>query len=68
MKIRMLFVSVMTMATLCVLHAADLNLEKDYKREIALYHIRPNQLRSLKRDSDGTPVCRLDESTVNQWD
>ena len=56
MKIRMLFVSVMAMAALGVLHAADLDLEKEYKREVALYHIRPDQSRSLKRDPDGTPV------------
>ena len=70
MKIRMLFVSVMTVAALCVLHAADLNLEKDYKREIALYHIRPDQLRSLKRDSDGTPVSepQLKEAVRNFYE
>ena len=56
MKIRMLLVSVMAMAALGVLHAADLDLEKEYKREVALYHIRPDQVHSLKRDPDGTPV------------
>lgn len=39
-----------------ILHAADLDLEKDYRQEIALYHIRPDQTRSLKREPDGTPV------------
>ena len=65
MKIRTLLVSVMTMTALGVLHAADpdLGLEKEYKREIALYHIRPDQSRSLKRDSDGTPVS---ESQLKQ--
>ena len=56
MKIRTLFVFVVTMAALGILHAADLDLEKEYKREIALYHIRPDQSRPLKRDPDGTPV------------
>jgi len=56
MKIRMLCTSVIAMAALCVLHAADLDLEKDFKHEIALYRIRPDQARSLKRDPDGTPV------------
>ena len=51
-------------AALGVLHAADLDLEKDYRQEIALYHIRPDQARSLKRDADGTPVSetRLEET------
>ena len=56
MKIRMLLISVTTMAALGVLHAAGLDLEKEYKREVALYHIHPDQSRSLKRDLDGTPV------------
>ena len=56
MKIRMLLVSVLSAAAFGLLHAADLNLEKDYKEEIALYRIRPDQTRSLKRDPDGTPV------------
>ena len=70
MKIRTLFVSVMTMAALGVLHAVDLDLEKDYKREIALYHIRPDQSRSLKRDPDGTPVseAQLKEAVKNFFD
>ena len=70
MKIRMLFVSVMTMAALGVLYAADLDLAKDFKREIALYHIRPDQSRSLKRDSDGTPVseAQLKETVQNFFD
>ena len=56
MKIGKLFVCAMSMAALGVLHAAELNLEKDYRQEIALYRIRPDQARSLKRDSDGLPV------------
>ena len=56
MKKRAFIVSVMAMAALGVLHAADLNLEKDFKHEISLYRIRPDQARSLKRDADGTPV------------
>ena len=70
MKIRVLFVFVITMAALGSLHAADLDLEKEYKREIALYHIRPDQSRSLKRDSDGTPVSepRLKEAVREFYD
>lgn len=43
-------------AALCVLHAAEPDLEKDYKQEIALYRVRPDRSRSLRRDPDGTPV------------
>ena len=43
-------------AFLCSLSAFCLDLEKEYKREIALYRIRPDQARSLKRDANGTPV------------
>ena len=59
-----LFFSVMLLTVLCVLHAADLDLEKDFRQEIALYRIRPDQSRSLKRDADGTPVseARLKEA------
>jgi hypothetical protein len=59
-----LFFSVVMLMVLCVLHAADLDLEKDFRRETALYHIRPDQSRSLKRDADGTPVseARLKEA------
>lgn len=70
MKIRKIFVSVMTMAAMGILHAADLDLEKEYKREIALYHIRPDQSRSLKRDPDGTPVSepQLKQAIQNFYD
>lgn len=69
-KIRTLFVFVMTMTALGILHAADLDLEKDYKREIALYHIRPDQSRPLKRDPDGTPVSepQLKQAVQNFYD
>ena len=70
MKIRTLFVSVMAMAASGVLHAADLDLEKEYKREIALYHIRPSELHSLRRDPDGTPVSepQLKQAVQNFYD
>jgi len=57
-------------AALGVLHAADLDLEKDYKQEISLYHIRPDQAHSLKRDPDGTPVSesRLKEAVKTFYD
>ncbi len=55
-------------AVLCVLQAAapELDLEKDYKQEIALYRFRPDQTRSLRRDPDGPPVSenRLKESVA----
>lgn len=44
------------LAFLCSLPALCLDLESEYKREIALYHVRPDQARSLKRDSNGSPV------------
>ena len=52
------------------LHAADLDLEKDCKREIALYRIRPDQTRSLKREPDGTPVseAQLKEAVRDFYD
>ena len=56
MDFRKLILPVVLMAAPCVFHAADLDLEKEYRQEIALYRIRPNQARSLKRDPDGTPV------------
>ena len=57
-------------AALYALHAADPDLEKDFRREIALYHIRPDQARSLKRDPDGTPVSesRLKEAVQDFYD
>ena len=70
MKIGKLFVCAMSMAALGVLHAAELNLEKDYRQEIALYRIRPDQARSLKRDPDGLPVTepQLKEAVRNFYD
>lgn len=56
MRIGKLFVCAVSMAALGFLHAAELNLEKDYRKEIALYRIRPDQSRSLKREPDGLPV------------
>jgi len=44
------------LAVLCSFSALCLDLETEYRREIALYHIRPDQARSLKRDQNGTPV------------
>ena len=64
MNIGKLILSVaLTTASLGVLCAAD-QLEKDFRQEIALYRIRPDQSRSLKRDADGTPVseARLKEA------
>ena len=39
------------------------DLEKDFKDEIALYRIRPDQVQSLRRDSNGVP---LSESRLKQ--
>ena len=36
--------------------AADSEVEKDFRREISIYHIRPDSSRSLKKDPDGLPV------------
>jgi len=60
----------MAIAALGVLHAADLDLEKEFKHEIALYRIRPDQARSLKRDPDGTPVSepQLKQAVRNFFD
>ena len=65
MRFRNMFLFAALTAFLCRLPAFCLDLEKDYKREIALYRIRPNQVRSLKRDSNGTPVSEAElESAV----
>ena len=44
------------LAVLCSFPAFCLDLETDFRREISLYHIRPDQARSLKRDQYGTAV------------
>ena len=36
--------------------AADSDLEKEFRREIALYRIPPDESRSLRKDQDGLPV------------
>ena len=59
MKTGKIFIFIGLAAALGALHAADPDLEKDYRREIALYRIRPDQTHSLKRDPDGTPVSEL---------
>jgi len=56
MKSRMLLFFTALTAFLWSLSAYCLDLENDFKREIALYHVRPDQTHSLKRDPNGTPV------------
>ncbi len=56
MKIRLIYLSAAVAAFLCSFPAFCLDVEKEYKREIALYRIRPNQTQSLKQDVNGTPV------------
>ena len=71
MGIRIKILPVALLATaLCALHAAELDLEKDFRPEIALYRIRPDQARSLRRDPDGAPVSesRLKEAVQNFYD
>ena len=70
MKTGKMFLFIGLTAALGILHAAGLDLEKDYRREIALYHIRPNQAASLKRDPNGTPVSetRLKEAVRDFYD
>ena len=57
-------------AVLCSLPAFCLDLEKDFRQEIALYRIRPDQTRSLKQDSNGTPVSepQLQKAVQNFYD
>ena len=65
MKSRMLLLFTALTAFLCSFSGFSLDLEKEFRREIALYHIRPDQAHSLKRDSNGTPVSEADlESSV----
>ena len=71
MVIKKLFLPFIVLAAApCILHAAGLDLEKDYKQEIALYRIRPDQIRSLRRDPDGTPLSenRLKEAVGAFYD
>lgn len=65
-----LFFSIVPMTALCVLHAADLDLEKEFRQEAALYRIHPDQSRSLKRDPDGTAVSepQLKKAAGNFFD
>ena len=56
MRFRKLCLFAAMAAFLCTISAFGLDVEKEYRREISLYHIRPDQARSLKRDSNGTPV------------
>ena len=70
MVIRKLFLPFIVLAAPCILHAAGLDLEKDFRQEIALYRIRPDQIRSLRRDPDGTPLSenRLKEAVEAFYD
>ena len=70
MKTGKIFLFIGLTTALGVLHAADLDLEKDYRQEISRYHIRPDQAHSLKRDPDGTPVAesRLKEAVKTFYD
>ena len=63
MKIRMICFSAVVAAFLCSFPAFCLDMEKEYKREIALYRIRPNQTQSLKQDVNGTPVTEAQLET-----
>ena len=60
MRFRKLFFFAALTAFLCTFPAFCQDLEKEFKREFARYHIRPNQVRSLKRDSNGAPVSDSD--------
>lgn len=58
------------LALLCSLPALCLDLETEFKRDIMLYHIRPDQARSLKRDANGTAVSeeKLEDAVRNFYD
>ena len=59
MKTKALRFLLVLSAFLCSFYTAgeeDVNLEKDFKSEIALYRIRPDQTRSLRQDPDGVPL------------
>ena len=63
MKMKMICFSAAVAAFLCSFSAFCLDAEKEYKREIALYRIRPNQTQSLKQDVNGTPVSEAQLET-----
>ena len=44
------------LAVLCSVPSFCQDLETEFRREISLYHVRPDQAHSLKRDQNGTPV------------
>jgi len=50
--------------------AADPDLEKEFRREIALYRIRPDRSRSIRKDPDGLPVAedRFKDVVANFYD
>ena len=50
--------------------AADPDLEKEFRREIALYRIRPDSSRSLRKDPDGlaVPEERFKDIVANFYD
>lgn len=70
MRIGKQYLPVVFAAVLCSLPAFCLDLEKEFRQEIALYRIRPDQTRSLKQDSDGTPVSepQLQQAVRNFYD
>lgn len=70
MVIKKLFLPFIVLAAPCILHAAGLDLEKDFRQEIALYRIRPDQTRSLRRDPEGTPLSesKLKETVEDFFD
>lgn len=50
--------------------AADADLENEFRREIALYRIRPDRSRSIRKDPDGLAVTeeRFKEAVANFYD
>lgn len=70
MRIGKQYLPVVFAAVLCSLPVFGLDLEQDFRQEIALYRIRPDQTRSLKQDSNGTPVSesRLRQAVQNFYD
>ena len=57
-------------AFLCAVSTFCLDLEKDFKQEIALYRVRPDQTVSLRRDSRGLPLseAKLKETVRDFYD
>lgn len=67
---KQLYLPVIFSVFLCTVSAFCLDLEKEFKQEIAMYRIRPDQTVSMRRDEHGLPVteAKLKQSVREFYD